>query len=83
MATGFQMIICMQRQLKRTAININAAIGKSALPGKRADQDWAKVMTDHRIRESSFTYFQLASIEIDRYFRQLWGEKFTLVVQFH
>ena len=49
-------------------------LGKSALPGEKADQVGTKMMVQHEIlserRERSFAYLQWVSIEIDIDFLQ-------------
>ena len=54
---------------------------------KKVDWDWTKVMTDRKTlsgsREMSFIYCQVAPVEIDIDFHQLWGETIEIARWLH
>ena len=83
------MLFCIQQWLTAQCDQHKCAIlplrqlGKSALPRKKADQDWTKVMVDHKtfsvVHERSFEYCQGACIGIGINFHRLWDKWFALV----
>ena len=89
----FSDVICIQQrptaecdQHKCATLPLQQLV-KSALPRQKADQEWTKVMADHKTLlkgyQTSSKHCQGPYFDFDIGFRELWAKTVELVGRFH